>query len=86
MARPRSAGFDDQRGQILGAAAALFAQQGYAGATMNALAQACGVSKATLYHYVRDKQELLAQISCAHVMRLEALVDEVCSQRLAPEQ
>jgi AcrR family transcriptional regulator len=89
MARPRSAGFDGQREQILSAASALFAQQGFAGSTMNAVAEACGVSKSTLYHYVRDKQELLAQISSAHVMRLEALVDEVKAEsrqmQLSPE-
>ena len=89
MARPRSAGFDGQREQILAAAAALFAQRGYAGTSMNDLAAACGVSKATLYHYVRDKQQLLAQISTAHVARLEALVAEVAAEvaaeRLLPE-
>lgn len=84
MARPKSAGFDGQREQILAAAAALFARKGYAGATMQAVAEACGVSKATLYHYVRDKQELLAQISSAHVARLEALVQAVAEQGFAP--
>jgi TetR/AcrR family transcriptional regulator len=79
MARPRSAGFDGQREQILAAAAELFAQRGYAGTSMNDLAAACGVSKATLYHYVRDKQQLLAQISTSHVARLEALVAEVAA-------
>jgi AcrR family transcriptional regulator len=85
MARPRSAGWDDQRGQILAAAAALFAERGFTAATMNALAAACGVSKATLYHYVRDKHDLLAQIAGDHVARLEGLVADVTAQRLAPE-
>ncbi|MDP1534877.1 MAG: helix-turn-helix domain-containing protein, partial [Rubrivivax sp.] len=73
MARPRSAGYDGQREQVLAAAAALFAERGYTAATMNELAAACGVSKATLYHYVRDKHDLLAQIAGGHVARLEAL-------------
>jgi AcrR family transcriptional regulator len=85
MARPRSARFDGQREQILAAAAGLFARRGYAGTSMNEVAAACGVSKATLYHYVRDKQQLLAQISSAHVARLEALVAEVAAERLPPE-
>lgn len=85
MARPRSAGFEGQCEQILAAAAGLFAQRGYAGTSMNEVAAACGVSKATLYHYVRDKQQLLAQISSAHVARLEALVAEVSAERLPPE-
>jgi AcrR family transcriptional regulator len=84
MARTRSAGYDDQREQILAAAAALFAARGYTAATMNEVARACGVSKATLYHYVRDKHDLLAQISAGHVGRLEALVADVRAQALPP--
>jgi AcrR family transcriptional regulator len=82
MARPRSAGFEDQREQIFVAAAQLFATRGYTAATMNEVAAACGVSKATLYHYVRDKQDLLLQISANHVARLEALVAAVMVLKL----
>ena len=85
MARPRSATYDEQREQILSSAAALFASRGYTAATMNDVAAACGVSKATLYHYVRDKHDLLAQITAGHVARLEALVADVSAQGLAPE-
>ncbi len=85
MARPRSAGFDDQREHILAAAAQLFASRGYTAATMNDVAAACGVSKATLYHYVRDKQGLLLQITAGHVARLETLVQAVAAQGLAPQ-
>ena len=85
MARPRSAGYDDQREQILAAAAQLFATRGYTASTMHEVAAACGVSKATLYHYVRDKHHLLAQITRGHVERLEALVQAVQREGLAPE-
>lgn len=85
MARPRSAGYDDQRELILKHAAALFAAQGYAATSMNQVAAACGVSKAAVYHYVRDKNELLARVAEAHVLRLEAVVDEVRAEQLAPE-
>lgn len=85
MARTRSLHFDDLREQIFKAAAALFAARGYTATTMNGVAGACGVSKATLYHYVRDKQDLLVQISVAHVARLEAIVDEVAAMRLTSE-
>ena len=85
MARPRSAGYDDQRELILREAAALFASQGYAATSMNQVAAACGVSKAALYHYVRDKHELLACVAEAHVQRLAALVAEVQAEGLAPE-
>jgi len=85
MARPRSAGYDDQRDQILAQAAALFAQQGYTATSMNQVAAACELSKAALYHYVRDKHALLALVAEAHVKRLEAVVDEVLGQNLEPE-
>ncbi len=85
MARPRSAGFDGQREQVLAAAARLFATRGYTATTMQAVAAACGVSKATLYHYVRDKQGLLAQIAAGHVARLEALVLAVQVLQLPPQ-
>ncbi len=86
MARPRAAGYDGQRDQIFAAAARLFATRGYTAATMNEVAAASGVSKATLYHYVRDKQDLLAQISAAHVARLQALVADVALAKLPPAE
>ena len=85
MARPRSAGFANQLDQILAASARLFASRGYTATTMNEVAAACGVSKATLYHYVDDKQGLLAQIVAGHVARLETLVLDVAARRLPPE-
>lgn len=85
MARPRSAGYEGQRDQILAAAARLFATRGYTAATMQDVAAACEVSKATLYHYVRDKQGLLRLITVSHVARLEGLVLAVQAERLHPQ-
>jgi AcrR family transcriptional regulator len=84
VARPRSETFEAQREHIFAAAAQCFAKKGYTATTMNEVAAACGVSKATLYHYVLDKHDLLAQISFAHVARLEALVAAVKKQKLQP--
>jgi AcrR family transcriptional regulator len=85
MGRTRAATYDDQRTLILARAAELFARRGYSAATMNDVAAACAVSKATLYHYVRDKTALLARIALAHVETLEAVVAEVKSQRRPAE-
>jgi AcrR family transcriptional regulator len=85
VARPRSQGFDAQRDQLLAAAARLFANQGYTATTMQQVAEAAGLGKATLYHYVRDKPALLAAIAGGHVARLEALVGEVAAEALPPE-
>ncbi|MBT2322989.1 TetR family transcriptional regulator [Variovorax paradoxus] len=86
MARVRDpAGYDGQREMILSNAAQLFAQRGFAGTSMNEVAAACGVSKATLYHYVRDKHDLAVRIAEEHVQRLEAVVQEVLREHQAPE-
>ena len=84
MARPRSAGLDGQREQIL-SAAQLFAIRGYTATTMKDVAAACGVSKATPWHYVHDKHGLLALITSSHVARLEALVQAGSAQALPPQ-
>jgi len=80
MARTRSATYDDQRDAILARAAELFANQGYTATSMNDIAAACGTSKAGLYHYYRDKRELLFQITVGHVARLEQFVVEVMQE------
>jgi TetR/AcrR family transcriptional regulator len=84
--RGRASTYDDQREQILARAARLFAKRGYTATTMNEVAEACGVSKPSLYHYVRDKHQLLAEIAEAHIARLEALVDEVAGETHAPQE
>jgi AcrR family transcriptional regulator len=76
MPRGRAATYEDQREMILSRAAALFARRGYASASMNQVAEACGLSKASLYHYYKDKYSLLVSIAEGHVSRLQALVEE----------
>jgi AcrR family transcriptional regulator len=86
MPRGRAPGYDDQRELILSRAATLFANRGYPATSMNEVALACGLSKATLYHYYRDKYALLVSIAEGHVQRLHALVAEVAAERLTHEQ
>lgn len=85
MARGRAAGYDDQREMILEQAGLLFARRGYPATSMNQVAEACGLSKATLYHYYKDKYTLLVNIAEAHVTRLAAIVEEVAARGLGPE-
>jgi TetR/AcrR family transcriptional repressor of mexJK operon len=51
-----------KRDQIRTAAQALFLRDGFAGATMDAIAAAAGVSKQTLYHYYQSKEDLFVDI------------------------
>jgi len=84
MPRGRAPGYDTQREQILARAAELFARQGYTATSMNQVALACGVSKPSLYHYVRDKYQLLVEIAEGHVDRLKELAAE--PRGAAPEE
>lgn len=84
MARGRAPGYDQQRQAILAAAARLFARSGYVGTSMNQIADAAGLSKASLYHYYRDKYAILVEIAESHVSTLDALVREVRAQALPP--
>ena len=85
MPRGRASGYATQREQILARAAELFATQGYTATSMNQVAQACGVSKPSLYHYVRDKYQLLVEIAEGHVTLLKALAAEVQARSLDPQ-
>ncbi len=85
MPRGRAATYDAQREAILARAAQLFAERGFSDVSMNEVAQASGVSKPLLYHYVRDKDDLLVLICEGHVTRLVELVREVGALELDPE-
>ena len=48
----------ETRKLILDAAYQLFAEKGYAQATIDDIIRACGVSKGALYHHFASKEEL----------------------------
>ncbi|CAH0498340.1 TetR/AcrR family transcriptional regulator [Novosphingobium sp. CECT 9465] len=56
MARPHSAAVTLEK--ILAAARAEFAQNGFDGARLDAIAKAAGVTKQLVYHYYKSKEEL----------------------------
>ena len=85
MPRGRAPGYETQREQILARAAELFARQGYTATSMNQVALACGVSKPSLYHYVRDKYQLLVEIAEDHVGRLRTIAAEAHATPAQPE-
>jgi AcrR family transcriptional regulator len=59
MTRPRSA---KAHGQVLEAAVGLFAERGIDGTSMDAIAAASGVSKATIYKHWPDKDKLALEV------------------------
>jgi AcrR family transcriptional regulator len=77
MARLRAHDYDEKRRLILKNAAALFARHGYGGASITMIAEACGVSKALVYHYYSDKEALLFDIISDHLLQLVDVVEAV---------
>ncbi|MDJ0614242.1 MAG: TetR/AcrR family transcriptional regulator [Rhizobiaceae bacterium] len=79
MARTIAKDHDDKRVHILTRAAAVFAEQGFARASMSEIAKDCGISKATIYHYYESKNALLFDILDTY---LSALRDRIFSLSL----
>jgi AcrR family transcriptional regulator len=84
MARTRATDYDDKRRAILDRSAELFAEHGYDRASMSKIAEACGVSKANLYHYYRDKEELLFDVIRFHLEELLEVVEAADNSDLSP--
>lgn len=61
----------DMHQHILEAATRLFVERGYHGIAMREIAEASGVSKAGLYYYFRDKEELFVAILSSYLNQLE---------------
>jgi AcrR family transcriptional regulator len=77
-ARPtgRRPGRPDTRADILGAARALFAQRGYSGTSIRAVAAAAGVDPALVHHYF-DTKDNLFRTALEVPIRPEELVEQI---------
>lgn len=80
MSRPIAKDHDEKRSHILKIAARVFAETGYARASMSQVAKECGVSKANIYHYYSSKDALLFDILDTY---LSALRDRIIGLDLA---
>jgi AcrR family transcriptional regulator len=86
VARPKALDYEAQRDRILALATAAFAETGYPSASMAQLAQACGTSKARLYHYFPSKETLLFESLDRYTRRLLHRVEGVRGRGLAPRE
>jgi AcrR family transcriptional regulator len=86
MARPRASDYEAQRERILELAVSAFARIGYPSASMAMLAQACGTSKAGLYHYFDSKQSLLFEALDRYTKRLHETVLSIDRRRFSPHE
>ncbi|EKS40033.1 TetR/AcrR family transcriptional regulator [Afipia clevelandensis] len=85
MARKRANDYDDKRQAILDRSAELFSVYGFDRASMNKIAEACGVSKANLYHYYKDKEGLLFDVIRFHLKELLDVVEAADNPDAPPE-
>ena len=75
MARTRANDYDKKRQGILSRSATLFAEHGFTGTSITMIADACGVSKALMYHYYRSKDAVLFDLLEDHLQHLVAVVE-----------
>jgi len=74
------------RSEIIQTAAQIFRQKGYHAASMQDIADAVGLQKASLYHHVAGKQDILAAILDAALDRLIGELQTVLDSDMAPEE
>lgn len=77
MARTLAKDHGDKRKAILKTAAKFFADTGYDRAAMSQLAVACGISKASIYHYYDSKEALLYGVLEHHLTQLLDCIEAV---------
>lgn len=77
-------GGDSTADRLLRIAAKLFRKQGYAATTTRELSDELGIQKASLYHHIRGKEDLLYQISVESLRRISETVTE--AGREAPSE
>lgn len=76
------------RERILETATSLFVERGYDGVAMREISEACGITKAALYHHFTGKADLLSEIFAAYLDEVSEVIaagtaaDGSCEQRL----
>ncbi len=77
---------DAKRREILAAAAAVFADQGFHAALMDDVAARAGIGKGTIYRYFASKQELFWSILDNGGEEMQAALASAGSANLAPDR
>jgi AcrR family transcriptional regulator len=72
--------------QILEAAVQIFSEKGYAAASLQDVADAVGLLKGSLYHYISSKESLLHRIFLEAHEQARQLMDELDALDLPPDE
>ncbi|WP_424217663.1 TetR/AcrR family transcriptional regulator (plasmid) [Streptomyces sp. BI20] len=67
-------------GQLLGTARKLFAQEGYAGTSLDAVCDAAGLTKGAFYHHFKNKQQLFRAVYEREQQDLSDVIAQTYSQ------
>jgi len=86
MARTIAKDYDEKRLSILLLAAEVFARDGITRASMNDVANHCGISKATIYHYYESKDQLVFGILDSYLSELRNRVLKINLDGKSPEE
>jgi len=76
----------DRREEVTRAAARLFAERGYHGTSLADVAAAVGIQKASLYHHIHTKEDLLWDVAWAGAESFRAALDGVTEDAPATER
>jgi len=74
------------REDILEAAAQVFRQKGFHGASMSDIADAVHLQKASLYHHVSSKQEILSDLLDQALRLLLERISSISTQNISPDK
>jgi len=86
MARTQAADYDERKEAIVQTAAALFAREGYNGASVADVAKRGKFSKSLIYHYYQSKDDILYDVMISHVRALEIAAKEATAGSKAPDR
>ena len=75
-----------RRDELTRTAARLFAERGYHGTSLADLAEALGIQKASLYHHIDSKEDLLWEVARAGAEAFHAALDAVPAGAPATEK
>jgi TetR/AcrR family transcriptional regulator len=81
MPEPKQDGLAEKAEQILTGAMQEFLVHGYAATSMDRVAKAAGVSKATVYTYFQDKEGLFAALVQRFAQRKFSIIQSFCVGR-----
>lgn len=79
-------GDSERKEQILNAAVRMFWENGYQETSIQDIADAAGLGKSSLYHYIRSKEQLLYEIHDSFINHLNERVTVLAESDLPPRE